>query len=329
LKNILVIRFGSLGDLCLLGWSMPAYAHDHQTRITLATKPAFAPLMRQVRGIDQVVELPGSGLAGLWQLARSLKQENWDTIIDAHGVLRSHGLAMMMGCRPDARINKDTRKRLAMLKGSDQSQLAKRNMRQRFDELFDQGGIEVSVPPLAHLAETTPAEKILALAPGAQWDTKRWPQENFAALLKAFRSEFQVPVHVFLGPREESWFAGSELEAACAELTAVEVIRRQSLPEVAQGLARCTALVTNDSGLLHIAEAGGTPVLAFFGPTVEQFGYFPCLPQSEVLQVSLDCRPCSRNGKRPCHLGDPDNLACLRGIKPEQAQPFLHRMFAS
>ncbi len=85
-----------------------------------------------------------------------------------------------------------------------------------------------------------------------------------------------------------------------------------------------TVTNTNDSGLLHLAEAAGTPVLAFFGPTVRQFGYFPCLDDSEVLEVELDCRPCSRNGKRPCHRED---LACLREITPDRAKPWLNRMF--
>ena len=60
-------------------------------------------------------------------------------------------------------------------------------------------------------------------------------------------------------------------------------------------------------------RAVGTPVVALFGPTVREFGYFPLLPTSRVLQSDLACRPCSRNGKRACHRGD---LACLVGIAP-------------
>lgn len=329
MKNILVIRFGSLGDLCVLGWSLSPFADDDQCRITLVTKPAFAPLMRQMRGIDQVIELPDSGLGGLSRLAGELKRTPWDALIDAHGVLRSHGLLLMMGRRPQGRIGKDTSKRLALLRGAQVDDLALRTMRRRFDELFApwiDTSAENPIPPLGHLKPTQEKQAILGFAPGAQWDTKRWPQENFATLLRTFRSQHAHPVRVYLGPREESWFAGSDLAQACEDLPQVQVVQRQTLPEIAQSLAQCTALLTNDSGLLHVAEAGGTPVLAFFGPTVEQFGYFPCLADSEVLQVSLDCRPCSRNGKRPCHRGD---LACLTGIAPDQAHSFLQRMFVS
>jgi ADP-heptose:LPS heptosyltransferase len=65
---------------------------------------------------------------------------------------------------------------------------------------------------------------------------------------------------------------------------------------------------------MHLAEATGTPVVALFGPTVRAFGYYPQLPPSIALEVDdLDCRPCSRNGKRPCWRGD---LACLTRLEP-------------
>lgn len=333
MQNILVIRFSSLGDLCLLGWSLARLAGSpggKPRRVVLVTKPAFAPLMAQMRGIDEVAALDEPGLGGLWGLAKTLRSTRWDAVIDAHGVLRSQGLLMFMGRRPERRINKDTTRRLAMLRGITASGLDQRTMRQRFDEVMadlESGGNPHQTAPLSHLRPTTtPEGGILGLAPGAQWATKRWPQEYFAALLHEFRTGRQVPVRVFLGPREEDWFAGSDLAAACADLPEIEIIRQQPLPEVATRLAECTALVTNDSGLLHLAEAAGTPVLAFFGPTVRHFGYFPCLPGSEVLEVELDCRPCSRNGKRPCHRED---LACLREITPDRAKPWLDRMFTA
>ena len=331
MQNILVIRFGSLGDLCLLGWSLSKLAAApgcQQRRVTLVTKAAFAPLMSQVNGVDEVIALEDSGFGGLRLLAGRLRAHPGDTILDAHGILRSHVLLMLMGRRPDRRIRKDTTERLSLLRGGRPSSLLDRTMRQRFDELVEglvPGLPAVADPPLAQLADNgAGAHRVLGLAPGAQWDTKRWPEENFAALLREFRSSSQVPVRIFLGPREDAWFSGSSLAAACHELPAVEIIRQKSLPEVAGLLAGCTTLVTNDSGLLHLAEAVGTPVLAFFGPTVKQFGYFPCLSESRVLEIELDCRPCSRNGKRPCHRHD---LACLREISPDRPRDFLHRMF--
>jgi ADP-heptose:LPS heptosyltransferase len=65
-------------------------------------------------------------------------------------------------------------------------------------------------------------------------------------------------------------------------------------------LQSCAVVVTNDSGLLHVAEAVGRPVVALFGPTAPQFGYAPYRAQSRLLQQPPACSPCSKNGSRPC-----------------------------
>ena len=59
-------------------------------------------------------------------------------------------------------------------------------------------------------------------------------------------------------------------------------------------------LITNDYALLHLSELMGTPVVALFGPTVREFGFYPRLKKSRVLEKNLECRPCSRNGAKPC-----------------------------
>jgi len=322
-QEILVIRFGSLGDLCLLGWSLSALADGpgaDNRRVTLVTKQAFAPLLSEVRGVDRVVPLTGAGIAAVAKLAAELRKQSWDSILDAHNILRGHLLLGLMLRSADRRLAKDTTERLFLLRWGRRSDRLERTMRDRFDELTlplqaGDEGLTASSPPLAALATGTTRTR-LGLAPGAQWSTKRWPEDRFAELLHLYRRDHSDPVRVFLGPRETEWFDRGPLAAACRELADVEVLRGQPLVEVARSLAECRVLVTNDSGLLHVAEAVGTPVRAFFGPTVREFGYFPLLGDSRVLERSLDCRPCSRNGKRPCHRQD---LACLAEISASEA----------
>ena len=111
--------------------------------------------------------------------------------------------------------------------------------------------------------------------------------------------------------------ADGKEQAASAPL---DLTGRLSILESAAVLKRCAALVTNDSAPLHLAESVGTPVVAFFGPTVREFGYFPRLPRSRALEVSLRCRPCSRNGARRCPYGTKE---CLAAIPPERAMEEL------
>jgi lipopolysaccharide heptosyltransferase II len=330
LQRILIIRFGALGDLCLLAWSLSHWARGEdsdQRHVTLVTKAAFAPLMEQMHGIDRVISLSEGGFNTLTTLASQLRSEKFDTIIDGHNILRSRLLLMLMGRRPAARLKKDTAARLALLGFKKGHRSLDQTMRDRFDALFSplaSLGPADSPAPLFHLRSGGPvAQPMLGLAPGAQWDSKRWPDEKFARLLQDFSTEKDEPVRLFLGPREETWFPTSQLSQLLGDLPRVEVVRGRTLTEIAKLLAGCSVVVTNDSGLLHLAEATGTPVLAFFGPTVQQFGYFPRLPKSRTLEVELECRPCSRNGKRTCHRGD---LLCLQSITPHLALENLQEM---
>lgn len=324
MQELLVIRFGALGDLCLLGWTLARLAAApgaEGRRVTLVTKAQLADLAARLAGVDEVVPLPARGdLRTLASLAGALRRRRWDAVIDAHAVLRSGLLLGLLGRRPRARLRKDTAARLRLLRGARAAEPAlMRHMRDRFDALLVDAGLPAgpATPPLAHLAtDRDLAPPILGLAPGAQWDPKRWPPDRWAELVRLVRARTHATVRVFVGPRERAWFGGSSLEAALRQAASVEVIADRPHVEVATLLGACRVLVCNDSGLLHLAEAVGTPTVALFGPTVAAFGYTPVLAASTVLEThDLDCRPCSRHGKRPCHRGD---LACLERIDPER-----------
>jgi len=240
--------------------------------------------------------------------------------------------------RPDRRLAKDTMARLAFMSFGRADSKLTRTMHERFFDLTRQLTVlheEISVTPLGHLlsdhlasgqlAEPATASSIIGLAPGAQWDSKRWPETHYARLVSDLRIRHQGEIKIFLGPREEDWFAQSELAEVIQKDEKATLVRVPDLIDVAKQLATCKLVVTNDSGILHLAESVGTPVLAFYGPTVREFGYFPLLEKSQVLEHDLSCRPCSRNGKRPCHRGD---LACLEMITPEKALRSVETMLA-
>jgi len=72
-----------------------------------------------------------------------------------------------------------------------------------------------------------------------------------------------------------------------------------SLQETGALLARARVVVSGDTGVMHMATGVGTPVVALFGPTVAQFGFFPYRAPAAVLERALDCRPCSATGTAP------------------------------
>ena len=79
-------------------------------------------------------------------------------------------------------------------------------------------------------------------------------------------------------------------------------------------LARCRALVSGDTGVMHMATGVGTPVVALFGPTVRSVRLLPLHRSSRRGgQLDLDCRPCSTQGGRTCPLG---HHRCLVDLAP-------------
>jgi ADP-heptose:LPS heptosyltransferase len=95
---------------------------------------------------------------------------------------------------------------------------------------------------------------------------------------------------------------------------AVSLAGELDLLATAAALVHCEVVVTNDSGLLHVAEAVGRPVVALFGPTSPQFGYAPFRPDSRLLRRPPPCSPCSKNGARPCHR---PTHACMDDMPPD------------
>ncbi|HXF95638.1 MAG TPA: glycosyltransferase family 9 protein, partial [Gemmatimonadales bacterium] len=158
---------------------------------------------------------------------------------------------------------------------------------------------------------------LAALAPGAAHATKRWPIAHWAALAERLRAEGLAPV-VVGGPDDRG---AAEQLAPLAEVAAGVF----TLQETGALLAHARIAVSGDTGVMHMATGVGTPVVALFGPTVEQFGFFPYRGPAVVVQRDLPCRPCSATGSARCPLG---HHRCLRDITPAEVVAAIQRLVA-
>lgn len=321
--RILLIRFSSLGDLVLLTAAVEAIGeafpgHD----LHLATKEQYRELFESNRHVAEIHTLPaGAGFGDLMRLRRQLARERYDIIIDAHNVIRSNILYRTLGARIKIQLRKDQIRKFSLINVNRDLYADPVSMKDAYLYLIGELDVEVgSVPtrldPPSDAAAAADAlfeaggledKTVVALAPGARWETKRWPEENFIRLSQELESGgYGILV---LGGDSERDLCGR----VARDTGAVNTCGRLSLMETAAALRKASVLVTNDSAPLHIAEAVGTPVVALFGPTVRQFGYFPLLDESVALERDLDCRPCSRNGAGPCRL---ESRICLEQILP-------------
>lgn len=148
----------------------------------------------------------------------------------------------------------------------------------------------------------------IALQPGARWDNKRWPLEHFRQLIGQLRSRLPHTQILILGgdgDRPLGATLAGEGRAGVVDLTG-----QLDLQELIEVMRRVRALVTNDTGPMHIAAALGRPVVGLFGPT-EPARTGPYGPQHRILRHELPCAPCL---KSRCRWRDP--IGCLVGIEP-------------
>ncbi len=142
----------------------------------------------------------------------------------------------------------------------------------------------VAQPPRL-AAESRP---VVALAPGAVGPSKRWPSASYAALTRRLLAD-GFAVWVLGGPDEKP------LAAEIVGATDARDLTGHDLRDAILALASASAAVSNDSGLLHVAAALGTPSIGIFGPT-SPWHWAPLNPLAATMETTsvLDCRPCHK-----------------------------------
>jgi heptosyltransferase II len=148
----------------------------------------------------------------------------------------------------------------------------------------------------------------IAFAPGAVGPSKRWPAEYYAELARRLLTQGHS-IWVLGGPQEKNLAE----QIAQADPVRVRDLTGPDLRNAILALAAARALVSNDSGLLHVAAALGTPSIGIFGPT-SPWHWAPLNPIAAVIETTteLACRPCH---KPICRLG---HHRCMRDIEVDQ-----------
>jgi ADP-heptose:LPS heptosyltransferase len=158
----------------------------------------------------------------------------------------------------------------------------------------------------------------VGLAEGASRRMKRWPEESFARLGEALRGRGLKTLR-FLDPATGPQLQDARADGGVEQDGAV----RATLRPLKALLARCRAVVTNDSGVMHLAVGLGVPVVALFGSTVLELGFGPLGERDQVIERDLACRPCAVHGARFCWLG---HGRCLTAITPEEVLEYVLRV---
>ena len=339
LNKTLIIRFSSVGDIVLSSLLVRTLRHRFpQIHIDFLLKSEYADLVRYNPHVNRVIEFPSRGsLDDLMRLRRAIRSERYDLIVDIHDSLRSRLLSF--GARRSVRIDKRkvarwmlvNFKRDVYASSGGAPGVAERYLEtvKPFGVRDDGGGLELLVPgdvrervgSMLQARGIRPEIRAIGVCPSARHANKMWLKERFAGTAAALARRYEAPVLLFGSAQETSRCA--EIAAmAEAESPAVRVLNLAgslSLLETAAAMDHCALVLTNDSGLMHIAAARKRKIVALFGPTVRQFGFFPFGTDSTVVEhPDLPCRPCT-------HIGLPD---CPRGhfrcMKELESRTVLH-----
>ncbi len=157
------------------------------------------------------------------------------------------------------------------------------------------------LPPQPRVAETVKSKwktndaRWIVLQPGARWDNKRWPIENFSKLVSELAGRFPDRRFAILGSKEDKLLG--EIIADAAPARCLDLCGVTTLPEMIEWIRLSDFMITNDTGPMHAAAALGKPVVALFGPT-EPRRTGPYAQLENVLRLDLPCSPCL---KSKCH----------------------------
>jgi heptosyltransferase-2 len=172
------------------------------------------------------------------------------------------------------------------------------------------GELRARAHQLLHERGWAGADALVGVAPGAAYGhAKRWPAESMADVIARLRARGLVPVLLgAAGDRDAARAIESALASRGAAGPLINLVGQTDLPMLMGVLDSCTAVLSNDSGAMHLASAVGRPVVALFGPTNEH-ATSPLGPHT-IVRTDAWCRPCML---REC----PIDHRCMRGIAPE------------
>ena len=310
--NILAVRFSSIGDILLTTPLLRAIRHTHPSaRITVLTKRAYLPLLSHNPHLDRIIGLAPD--RSLLSLAAELRGDEYTDLLDLHDNLRSRALHLLVPGRwrtyPKHRLARALLVHAKRNRYRDRRPVAERYFSAaRHLQVVPDGkppdffvGPEATEEASAWLraAGLDLVPSLVAIAPGAAHATKRWPAEHWQRLIERMVREGHS-VAIVGGPDDAG--LAQQLAGSLPDQVA-SAAGKFGLQATGALLKRCRALVSGDTGVMHMATGVGTPVVALFGPTVEAFGFFPYTRRAGVVEMPLPCRPCSTQGGPRCPLG--------------------------
>ena len=294
-----------------------------------------APVLRRMPEVRRVVDSPFRhghlDIGQRWRLGRQLAAAGYDEAIVLPNTWKSALVPLFAGIAVRTGYTGELRYGLINQR-QDLNEEAAPRIAERYALLAEAPGAALHGPLPQPRLDATPGQigatlanlglsadpQPIAFCPGAEYGpAKRWPTIYFAELARGLAARGHA-----------IWLIGSGKDDAVGE----EIMReagtacrnlcgRTTLDQATDLLAAACFVVTNDSGLMHVAAALDRPMIALFGSSSPRFTP-PLSFKADVLWLKLDCSPCF---KRECPLG---HFRCMKDLKPERVEARIRERFA-
>jgi ADP-heptose:LPS heptosyltransferase len=317
--KFLILRFSSIGDIVLTTPVVRCLKKKYpDAEIHYATKKAFHAILKHNPYINKIHLLDDS----VFTLINELKQEKFDYVIDLHHNQRTWLIKTLLSVKSFS-FNKLNFEKWLMVNFKinrlPQQHIVDRYLAtcKQLDVINDGQGLDyfignedeidiASLPPAFH-------NGYIGWVIGAKQNTKQFPVEK---IIRSINS-IHLPV-VLMGGKEDAASAGAIISAAGNKVI-YNACGKYSLNQSASLVKQAKLIITNDTGLMHIAAAFKKTVFSIWGNTIPQFGMSPYYgnanedgPSKKFETLHLDCRPCSKLGYSKCPKG---HFKCMNLIE--------------
>ncbi len=274
-----------------------------EAEIHYITKKAFLPVLEGNPHIDKIITIESS----VSEKKAELQAERYDVVIDLHRNVRTLRLKRALGVKSYAFPKRNIEKFL--LTNFKINRMPDVHVVDRYFEAVKQIGVkndglpcELFLSPAdeVNLSDNNlQSKQFVAVAMGAQFATKQLPVHLMAEIL----SGIELPVVLLGGPTDVE--RADQLKTTLPSQQVIDFCGKITLRQSAFVVSQSKAILTGDTGLMHIASAFSIPIVSVWGNTVPALGMYPYAPQDRSLfsihEVNhLSCRPCSKIGYKEC-----------------------------
>ena len=333
-QKILVINLMHIGDLLLVTPVLRTLRKNYpKAHIALLADAKLADLVKYNQNIDELISIDKKGhhnkLGNYLEFVNDIRRREFDVVINLHANERASFIAALSGA-PKIVGYATFGLGLFFTKVIENRKAIKHQVHAHFDVLretlgiteFDDRGIEMllddeavaSAENIWQDAFPNVQEKVVGLNIGASWETKRWRKEHYAKLADELLDK-GYGVAYYGGPmdveivKETIGLMRNKNHDLLKTFTG-----RMTLLELGALLKKCSVLVTNDTGPMHVAVAMNVPLVSMFGPSPVP-GFYPYSETSIVIKSPMHCHPC---GKHQC----PTKHECMWGIPVDMVMKY-------